>query len=58
MLREIDREKSVLSHWKEVPASKDAIEYYQFDERATLRDVILAIRADEVFHQESNHFFG
>jgi hypothetical protein len=23
-----------------------------------LRDVVLAIRADEVFHQESNHFFG
>ncbi len=25
MLREIDREKSVLSHWKEIPAGKDAI---------------------------------
>jgi hypothetical protein len=58
ILRDIDRKGGPLSHWKERPAGKDAVDYYRFDHTATLRDLMLAIRADEACHQESNHFLG
>lgn len=58
ILKDIDRKGGVLNHWKEKPAGKDAVDYYRFDHTATLRDLILAIRADETCHQESNHFFA
>ena len=47
-----------MAHWKDRAAGKDAVDYYRFDNTATMRDVILAIRADETCHQESNHFFA
>ena len=58
MLREIDRNLSPLSHWKNTPASKEVIEYYKLDEGASLRDMVLMIRADELVHTEINHFLG
>lgn len=58
MLNDIDRKAGVLSHWKDKAAGKDAVDYYRFDHTATMRDLILAIRADETCHQESNHFFA
>ncbi len=39
------------------PAPKLAINYWQLDEAATLRDVVVAIRADEAEHRDVNHHF-
>ena len=40
-----------------VPAPQIAIEYWQLDKDATLRDVIIAVRADEAEHRDVNHGF-
>ncbi|MFN4039494.1 MAG: alternative oxidase [Erythrobacter sp.] len=40
-----------------VPAPQIAIDYWQLPEDARLRDVILAVRADEAEHRDVNHFF-
>lgn len=50
LIKEIDRKGSPISHWKNTPASKEVIEYYKFDNNATLRDMFLMIRADELVH--------
>jgi hypothetical protein len=34
------------------------IDYYKFDKGASLRDMFLMIRADELVHNEINHFFA
>ncbi len=47
-----------LQHWKHTPASDAAKAYWRLHENATLRDVILSIRADEVVHREVNHHFS
>jgi len=46
ILQDIDRKAGVLNHWRDRPAPKDAVDYYRFDHTATMRDMILAIRAD------------
>ena len=38
-----------------IPAPKIAINYYKLAEDATLRDVVLAVRADEQGHADVNH---
>jgi ubiquinol oxidase len=43
---------------KNVPAPAMAIEYWGLKEGATLRDVVLATRADEVEHRDVNHNFA
>ncbi|KAI8369602.1 alternative oxidase-domain-containing protein [Radiomyces spectabilis] len=40
------------------PAPPLAIEYYNLHPHATIRDVILAIRADEALHRDANHHFS
>lgn len=40
-----------------VPAPKLAVEYWQLPQDARLRDVIIAVRADEAEHRDMNHFF-
>ena len=40
-----------------VPAPQIAIDYWQLPEDATLRDVIIAVRADEAEHRDVNHSF-
>jgi len=40
-----------------VPAPKIAIDYWGLDEDATLRDVVMVIRADEAEHRDVNHGF-
>jgi len=40
-----------------VPAPQIAIDYWQLPKDARLRDVILAVRADEAEHRDVNHFF-
>ena len=46
MIQDMDRKGGPLSHWKGKPAGPDAVDYYRFDHTATMRDLILAIRAD------------
>lgn len=40
---------------KNVPAPKIAIDYWQLPDDATLRDVIIVVRADEAEHRDVNH---
>ncbi|KAJ2559315.1 inducible alternative oxidase 2 [Coemansia sp. RSA 1933] len=41
-----------------VKAPDIAIAYWNLDETATLRDVVLAVRADEALHRDTNHHFS
>ncbi|KAJ3367680.1 inducible alternative oxidase 2 [Allomyces arbusculus] len=41
-----------------LPAPEIAIEYWNLPKDAKLRDVVLAVRADEAVHRDSNHFFA
>jgi ubiquinol oxidase len=40
-----------------VPAPQIAIDYWQLPASASLRDVIIAVRADEAEHRDVNHYF-
>ena len=40
------------------PAPKSAIEYWNLSSDATLRDVVIAVRADEARHRDTNHSFA
>ncbi len=41
-----------------VPAPRLAIKYWNLDEHAHLRDVVVAVRADEAGHRDVNHAFA
>ncbi len=43
---------------KNGPAPKIAINYWNLSEDAKLRDVVLAVRADEAAHRDANHEFA
>ena len=47
-----------LQHWQTTPASQNAKLYWRLPDSATMRDVILVIRADETMHREVNHHFS
>ena len=49
-LEEIDA-----GHTPNIPAPKTARDYYSLAEDATLRDVVIAVRADEQGHADVNH---
>ena len=49
-LEEIDAGRTL-----NIPAPKTAIDYYGLAEDATLRDVVVAVRADEQGHADVNH---
>lgn len=34
------------------------IDYYNLHPEATVRDVVLAVRADEAIHRDANHFLS
>jgi len=44
-------------HHKNGPAPQIAIDYWDLPKDATLRDVIIAVRADEAEHRDVNHSF-
>lgn len=44
--------------WPGRPAPAFAINYWKLPEDATMRDLILAIRADEACHSHVNHTFA
>ncbi len=52
-LREIDEGRSA-----NLPAPAIARHYWKLDADATLRDVVLAVRADEAHHRDVNHGFA
>ena len=52
-LKEIDEGRS-----KNVPAPEIARRYWGLSESATLRDVVLVVRADEAHHRDVNHGFA
>ncbi|KAF8377300.1 hypothetical protein HHK36_030675 [Tetracentron sinense] len=41
---------------KNVPAPALAIDYWRLPNYATLKDVVIAIRADEAYHRDVNHY--
>ncbi|PKQ13829.1 MAG: oxidase [Alphaproteobacteria bacterium HGW-Alphaproteobacteria-1] len=41
-----------------VPAPQIAIDYWDLPEGARLRDVVIAVRADEAHHRDTNHGFA
>jgi ubiquinol oxidase len=49
-LREVDEGRIA-----NTPAPKIAIDYWNLDANATLRDVIIAVRDDEAGHRDVNH---
>ncbi len=55
-IKEIDEGK--LPRWLNLKAPEEAIKYWGLNEDATFRDVLLAVRADEVMHREVNHHLG
>jgi ubiquinol oxidase len=55
LLKQLDEGK--VGNWTTCPAPKIATEYYQLDPEATMREVILSIRADESIHRDVNHRF-
>ena len=56
LLKQLDEGK--IPEWSNLPASEMARDYYNLAENATLREVILSIRADESIHREVNHHFA
>ena len=47
-----------LPMWSKLPAPDIAVTYWKLGEAALMRDVILAIRADEAHHRVVNHTLG
>jgi ubiquinol oxidase len=52
-LNEIDA-----GNFANVPAPKLAIDYWKLSADATLRDLVIAVRADEARHRDANHEFA
>ena len=52
-LKELDEGRS-----PNLPAPAIALHYWQLPEGATLRDVVLVVRADEAHHRDVNHGFA
>jgi len=56
ILEKLDEGK--LPMWRILPAPEIAVNYWKLGEDAMMRDVILAIRADEDHHRSVNHTLG
>lgn len=50
-----DLDEGKLPRWLHLKAQEDAVKYWGLSEDATFRDVLVAVRADEVMHREVNH---
>jgi hypothetical protein len=53
-----DMDSGPMKHWNTTPAPEVAISYWHLLPDATMKDVILAIRADEAHHRVVNHTLG
>ena len=56
LLKQLDDGK--LEKWTTLRAPKIAIDYYELDKDATMRDMFLSVRADEAIHRDVNHRFS
>ncbi len=56
LIRQLDEGK--LPKWENMRAPKIAINYYELDQQATIRDMFLSVRADESIHRDVNHRFS
>ena len=56
ILEELDSGR--LPMWERLPAPEVAVRYWHLPSDALMRDVILAIRADEAHHRVVNHTLG
>lgn len=50
-----DLDSGKLPGWENKPAPAIAIKYWQLSEDAVMRDVLMAVRADEACHRHVNH---
>lgn len=57
-LKDIDDPKGTLHSWSTQLAPEIATQYWQLPPGATMRDVILQVRADEAHHRDVNHTFA
>lgn len=53
-----DIDAGQIPEWVDEPAPGIAIEYWRLKEDATMRDLVLAVRADEACHAHVNHTFA
>ena len=56
LLKQLDEGK--LKKWQDARCPKVAIDYYELDEKAKVRDMFLSVRADEAIHRDVNHRFS
>lgn len=56
ILKHIDEGK--LPRWKTEPATPWMVKYWSLPDDATMRHVIMALRADEAHHREVNHYLS
>lgn len=47
-----------LEKWSHMRCPLIAREYYELDDKATMRDMFLSVRADESIHRDVNHRFS
>lgn len=57
-INDIDSGGTDARQWAKERAPKLAIEYWKMENDATIRDVLLAVRADEASHAHVNHCFA
>ncbi len=53
-----DIDSGKFPNWKDMAAPQAAIEYWSLPADAKFRDMLVAMRADEVMHREINHYFA
>ncbi len=53
-----DLDAGKLPKWQTLAAPDIAIDYWRLPKTATMRDVVLAVRADEACHRHVNHTFA
>jgi hypothetical protein len=53
-----DLDSGKLPAWENLPAPEIGVDYWKLKDGALIRDLLLAIRADEAVHRYVNHTFG
>lgn len=53
-----DLDAGLIPEWSNAPAPEIGIKYWRLAPDANMRDLLLAIRADEAIHRDVNHVFS
>ena len=56
LIKDIDEGK--LKEWADAPVPTIALNYWRLNADATIRDLVLVVRADEACHSHVNHTFA